>query len=79
MINLDPKALYKLTKVKTNNPDSRYFKDGDTYVGQAQMFGDCLMIGDVLTSTVKSVEDLGNGNYAIQTRNFGYTLEKLDQ
>jgi hypothetical protein len=49
MMNLDLKAIYKLTKVKTDNPNSRYAKDGDSFVGQARMYNESLIVGNLQT------------------------------
>lgn len=86
MINLDPKALYKITKVKTNNPDSRYIQDGDEFVGQAEIFerrsatdktNSHLRVGSLYTSPLVKCEELDNC-YLVQTNNSVYLLVKQD-
>lgn len=77
-----PNAIYKLTKVKTHNPDSRYAKDGDDFVGQAytieSMDGQTmLVVGNIRTSPLVEVVEL-DGSFAIQTKNSGYILVRMD-
>jgi hypothetical protein len=78
---IDPKQLYKLTKVTTINPDSRMVQEGDTVVGQAEAlnFGDgnyALKVGLLQTSKLVEVIEY-KGNFQIITKNSGYTLEKV--
>lgn len=81
LAKLNPKTIYRLTKVKTDNPDSRVMKDGDTVNGQA-VGVPCgvdfkLVVGDVITSTLVDVQEK-DGVFTIQTKNSGYTLIPLD-
>lgn len=76
--NLIPNQLYKLTKIGVKNEDSRYFKEGDTHVGQASLYDeDRLYVGGVMTSSVVSFSQNGD-NFVIETKNSIYSLEKLD-
>lgn len=84
LAKLDPKTIYHLTKVKTDNPDSRVMKDGDTVNGQAVGvpcgvdYNDFkLVVGDLVTSPLVDVQEK-DGVFTIQTKNSGYTLIPLD-
>jgi hypothetical protein len=86
LVKIVPNAIYMLTKVKTHNPDSRYFQNGDTHNGQVEVVmwgpedGDItlhLKIGNVITSPLVQVVEM-DGMFAIQTKNSGYTLVRLD-
>ena len=73
--NLNPKATYKLTKIKVKNEDSRFFSPGDEYTGSgATMYGQNLLVGDVMTSPVVSATQNGD-NFLVETKNSVYSLE----
>ena len=76
--NLNPKATYKLTKIKVKNEDSRFFSPGDEYTGTgATMYGQNLLVGDVMTSPVVAVTQYGGDNFLVETKNSVYSLELM--
>lgn len=75
--SLIPDQLYRLTKIGVKNEDSRYFKKGDTHVGQSQIYGESLYIGGVVTSPIVNFNQNGD-HFVIETKNSIYSLEKLD-
>lgn len=71
--------LFKLTKLKSLNLESRQVNEGDTTTGEAMlvgsslMFGRMLIVGDIRTSEVQKIEKNDN-SYVITTKNSLYTL-----
>jgi hypothetical protein len=76
--------LYKVTKVKVKNQDSRMVTINDSFVGQAEIAGQRLMVGNVnygdglVTSAIEILTLDKSGNWLVETRNSVYTMERLN-
>lgn len=71
--------VFTLTKIKTNNEDSRQVKIGDSSTGEVELLsssfilGRMLLVGNIRTSEIQKIEKNDN-NYVITTKNSLYTL-----